>query len=60
MNIELLKPSQVCEFLCICRKTLTRYENRGLIKAIKFNSRVFRYDPDDVSEMVEKHKKGAA
>ena len=53
---KLLKPEEVCEGLGICRRTLARYEDQDLIKPIKVNARVFRYDPADVAAMINNLK----
>ena len=55
-----MKPAELCHELGICRRTLARYEDQGLIKPIKFNARVFRYDLVDVEAMLLKLKGEAA
>lgn len=57
---KLLKPEDVCEGLGICRRTLARYEDQNLIKPIRINARVFRYDPEDVAAMIDNLKGRAA
>jgi predicted site-specific integrase-resolvase len=57
---NLIKPEDLCEMLGVCRRTLTRYEEQGLIRPIKLNARVFRYDPEDVAVMIENLKGKAA
>lgn len=54
----LLKPNEVCDALRVCRKTLTRYENLGLIQPIRLNQRVFRYRTQDVELLIETLQKG--
>jgi len=49
---KLLKPEDLCDMLGVCRRTLTRWEEQGLIRSIKVNARVFRYDPEDVEAMI--------
>lgn len=57
---KLLAPKVVCDSLGVCRRSLARYEQQGLIRPIKINSRVFRYDPEDIEALVEKLKGEAA
>jgi predicted site-specific integrase-resolvase len=59
-KITVMKPAELCEELGICRRTLARYEDQGLIRPIKFNARVFRYDLADVEVMLLKLKGEAA
>jgi predicted site-specific integrase-resolvase len=49
---KLVKPEDICETLGVCRRTLSRWEDQGLIRPIKVNARVFRYDPEDVEAMI--------
>jgi len=57
---KLIKPDDLCEILGVCRRTLSRWEEQGLIRSIKINARVFRYDPEDVEAMIENLKGKAA
>lgn len=56
----LIKPDDLCEMLGVCRRTLSRWEEQGLIRSLKINARVFRYDPEDVEAMIENLKGKAA
>ena len=60
LNDSLLTPKEVCSYLGICRRSLSRWEDKKLIQPIKVNDRVFRYDPEDVAAMIEKLKGQAA
>jgi predicted site-specific integrase-resolvase len=57
---KLVKPEDICETLGVCRRTLSRWEDQGLIRSIKVNARVFRYDPEDVEAMILTLKREAA
>jgi len=57
---KLLTPKELGDALGVCRRTITRWEDRGLIQSIKMNARVFRFDPDDVDALVENLKGRAA
>jgi predicted site-specific integrase-resolvase len=59
-NKKLIKPDDLCEMLGVCRRTLTRYEDQGLIRSIKLNARVFRFCPEDVEAMIENLRGKAA
>lgn len=54
--LKLVKPAELCEALGVCRKTLTRYEEQGLIRPVKINGRVFRYDPEEIGRLIENLK----
>ena len=58
--IKLIKPEDLCKMLGVCRRTLARYEEQGLIHPVKLNARVFRYDPEDVATMIQNLKGKAA
>jgi predicted site-specific integrase-resolvase len=57
---SLIKPKDLCKSIGVCRRTLARYEEQGLIRSVKLNARVFRYDPKDVEVMIENLKGKAA
>jgi len=59
-NKQLLKPEELCEILSVCRRTLSRWEEQGLIRSVKVNARVFRYDPEDIETLIENLKGKAA
>ena len=60
MVTNLLKPEDLCNMLGVCRRTLARYEEQELIKPLRINARVFRYDPEDVAAMLQALKGKAA
>jgi DNA-binding transcriptional MerR regulator len=57
---KLYTPKDLMEIFGKCRKTISRYEQQGLLKPIKVNSRVFLYDPDEVEELFDNLKGKAA
>ena len=56
----LITPEDLCRSLGVCRRTLARWEEQGLIRSVKINARVLRYDPEDVEAMIENFKGKAA
>jgi hypothetical protein len=47
----LITTTEACEILECNPVTLRRYENRGLITAIRYSQRKIRWDRDDVLEL---------
>jgi len=45
---ELLSRAQLCSRWSVCRETLKRRENEGVLKALRFNQRLLRYRLSDV------------
>jgi hypothetical protein len=59
----LIGPSEAKALLgyrCRTSHVLRNLEKRGLIKAIRLNSRCLRYDPDDIRRLIADCKGGAA
>lgn len=52
-KLGLMKPTDLCQELGVCRKTLSRYEDLGYIKPIKINSRCFRYKMQDIEALLD-------
>ena len=52
-KLGLLKPTDLCQELGVCRKTLSRYEDLGYIRPIKINSRCFRYKMQDIEALLD-------
>jgi len=47
----LLTPKQVQKRLGICAETLNRYRRSGKLKAVKINSRVFRFHLEEIERL---------
>jgi predicted DNA-binding transcriptional regulator AlpA len=61
MNDEkLLDAKQLGAMLGLSRRTLTRYEEAGMLHPVKLNKRVIRYRLADVDAMLEKFQGGRA
>jgi predicted site-specific integrase-resolvase len=58
--LKLLTPHEVCKELGVCRRTLRRYEEAGLIAPVKLNQRKFLYLREDIEAMLQKFKAGRA
>ena len=57
---DLLSSKEVSEILGLSRRTLARYEEQGILKPVKLNSRVIRYYRNEIEDMLANLKKGAA
>ena len=52
-DYPLMTCRQVADYLGVCTHTVTRYTAQGLLKPIRFNSRLIRYRPSDVKRLVD-------
>ena len=50
---KLLTRSQVAEALQVHPRTIARWEEKGLLKPLKFSARCVRYRLQDVEQLVE-------
>lgn len=58
---DLLSPKEVCEYLGISRRSLTRYVDTGNVpQPIRFNARMLRWRRKDLDATLERiHRKRA-
>jgi predicted site-specific integrase-resolvase len=49
---KLLTRKQVAGLFCVSRKTIARWTKLGELTAIYINSRVVRYDPAQVNQLI--------
>ena len=52
-NETLLRGRDVAEMLGVCVMTVNRLRKSGALPALKFNSRMIRYDRKDVERYIE-------
>jgi predicted site-specific integrase-resolvase len=52
---DLLTRQQVAEHFKVCTRTIGLWERRGMLLAIRINSRVIRYRKEDVEKVVIPH-----
>jgi predicted site-specific integrase-resolvase len=57
---QTLSSTDTCEYLQVCRRTLKRYEDAGLLAPVKLNKRKFLFLKEDIDAMLEKFKSGRA
>ena len=50
---ELMTGRQVAATFQLCRHTIRRWELRGLLKPLRFNSRVLRYRRSEVQRLLQ-------
>ena len=55
---KLLTTSEVCKILHVSRMTLYKYVNSGMLRRIKFGTRIHRYDAADVNKFMKENKTG--
>ncbi len=48
-----MTPQEVAEHFGVDKRTLRRWEEAGVIKGVRFNSRVLRYRREDVEQLGE-------
>lgn len=48
----LLTAEQVANHFGVCRTTIRRWTNRGLLRPARLNRRIIRYFPSDVARLV--------
>lgn len=46
-----ISPREACEVLGVCRRSLTRYANRGALTPIRLSPRKIRYDLNEVEAL---------
>lgn len=54
----LLSRIQAAEQLGVSVDTVARFETRGQLKPIRFNSRTVRYRLSDIEQMIQAHEGG--
>lgn len=47
-----IMPRQAAEMLGVCRRSLTRYEKRGILNAIRISPKKVRYDLNEVEALL--------
>ena len=55
---RLMSRRQVANLLGVHPETIKRYQQRGLLPAIVINSRLVRYEPEDVEKLLHNGRVG--